>query len=45
MKQLVIDLFPCEYSYTQERALLEEVIKTIEERDIWIGDRNVPLVF
>ena len=40
IKQLVIDVFPCEDAYTQERALLEQVIARVEERDVWMGDRN-----
>ena len=38
--QLAIDVFPCEDAYTQERALLGEVIKTVEKKDVWMGDRN-----
>ena len=40
IKQLVIDVFLCVDAYTQERALLGEVIATVKERDVWIGDRN-----
>lgn len=38
--QLVIDVFPCEDAYTQERALLEQVIERVETKDVWVGDRN-----
>jgi hypothetical protein len=37
---LAIDEFPCEDAYTNERALFDEVLKTVEARDVWIGDRN-----
>ena len=37
---LAIDIFPCEDGYTQERALLAEVLTTVEAGDLWIGDRN-----
>lgn len=37
---LAIDEFPCEDAYTQERALLEEVLETVDPKDLWIGDRN-----
>ena len=37
---LAIDIFPCEDGYTQERALLLEVLRTVEAGDLWIGDRN-----
>jgi len=38
--QLVIDVFPCEDPYTQERALLYRVIERVEANDVWVGDRN-----
>jgi hypothetical protein len=38
---LAIDQFPCEDAYTQERALLSEVLPTVEARDVWVGDRNL----
>ncbi len=37
---LASDIFPCEDGYTQERALLSEVLTTVEAGDLWIGDRN-----
>ncbi len=37
---LAIDIFPCEDGYTQERALLSEVLATVEAGDLWIEDRN-----
>ncbi len=37
---LAIDIFPCEDGYSQERALLSEVQRTVEAGDLWIGDRN-----
>jgi IS4 transposase len=38
--KLIIDLFPCEDAYTQERALLSQVLETVEHADLWIADRN-----
>jgi hypothetical protein len=37
---LAIDVFPCEDGHTQERALLPNVLETVEAGDLWIGDRN-----
>lgn len=37
---LAIDVFPCEDGHTQERALLDQVLATIEPNDVWIEDRN-----
>jgi IS4 transposase len=38
--RLMIDAFPCEDAYTQERALLPAVLETVEKGDLWIEDRN-----
>jgi IS4 transposase len=38
--KLMIDLFPCEDAYVQERALLPQVLETVEKNDLWIEDRN-----
>jgi IS4 transposase len=37
---LAIDAFPCEDGHAQERSLLEQVEATVQERDLWIIDRN-----
>lgn len=37
---LVTEVFPCEDGHAQERALLGEVLKTVDEGDLWIADRN-----
>jgi IS4 transposase len=37
---LAIDVFPCEDAYVQERALLHEVLETVQRDDLWIADRN-----
>ena len=37
---LVTDVFPCEDAYTQERALLEQVVPTVEAGEVWVEDRN-----
>jgi hypothetical protein len=34
------DLFPIEDGHAQERSALDEVIQTIEARDLWVADRN-----
>ena len=38
--KLMIDLFPCEDAYTQERALLSQVLEVVEPGDLWVADRN-----
>jgi hypothetical protein len=38
--EMAIDVFPCEDGHAQERALLEQVLPTVDERDVWIMDRN-----
>ena len=38
---LAIDYFPCEDAYTQERAILPQILETVEAKDVWIGDRNL----
>jgi hypothetical protein len=37
---MAIDVFPCADGHTQERALLGEVIPTVEAGDVWVADRN-----
>jgi hypothetical protein len=34
------DLLPCEDGHAQERSLLNEVLEMVQERDLWIADRN-----
>jgi hypothetical protein len=36
----MIDVFPCEDAYAQERSLLKEVLETVEKNDLWMADRN-----
>jgi len=38
--KLMVDVFPCEDGYTQERALLEQVLPTVQAGHCWIEDRN-----
>jgi IS4 transposase len=38
--RLLIDVFPCEDAYSQERSLLGEVLTTVEALDLWLADRN-----
>src|SRR3954464_6244893 len=37
---LVADVFPCEDGHSQERSLLDEVLRTIRAGEVWIADRN-----
>ncbi len=37
---MAIDVFPCEDGHAQERALLGDVLSTVEAGDLWIWDRN-----
>ena len=39
-QRLFLDLIPCEDAYTQERALLEQVLPQVEPSDVWVADRN-----
>lgn len=39
--RLFVDLIPCEDAYTQERALLTEVLQLVQPNDVWVGDRNL----
>ena len=38
--EMAIDVFPCEDGHAQERALLGEVVPTVQASDLWIMDRN-----
>ncbi len=38
--EIAIDVFPCEDGHAQERSLLEAVLKTVKEKDLWVADRN-----
>ncbi|MDQ7075762.1 MAG: hypothetical protein Q9O24_11565 [Gammaproteobacteria bacterium] len=40
MLEMAIDVFPCEDGHAQERALLGQVLTTVEASDVWIMDRN-----
>jgi hypothetical protein len=37
---LIRDVFPCEDGHAQERSLLDAVLQTVAERDVWMADRN-----
>jgi hypothetical protein len=37
---MVVDVFPCEDAHAQERSLLDSVAATLQERDLWLADRN-----
>jgi len=35
-----IDVYPCEDGHSQERALLSDVLPSVQPDDLWLGDRN-----
>jgi len=37
---MVVDVFPWEDAHAQERAVLDQVIPTVEPEDLWLADRN-----
>jgi hypothetical protein len=37
---LAIDVIPCEDGHAQERSLFDQVLGTVEPRDLWVEDRN-----
>jgi hypothetical protein len=37
---LAIDAIPCEDGHAQERSLLDQVLATVAEWDLWVADRN-----
>src|ERR1700730_3756762 len=37
---LIRDVFPCEHGPAQRGSLLEAVLQTVQERDVWMADRN-----
>jgi hypothetical protein len=37
---LVIDAIPCEDGHARERSLLDQVLETVAEWDLWVADRN-----
>jgi IS4 transposase len=39
-RMLITDVVPCEDAHTQERALIDRVLPLVEERDVWVADRN-----
>jgi DDE family transposase len=39
-QRLISAAFPCEDAHAQERSLLDQVLATIEERDLVLADRN-----
>ena len=40
VRQLMIDVFPCEDGHAQERSLFDQVIPSVRANEVWIGDRN-----
>lgn len=39
-REAIADLFPIEDGHAQERSALDQVIETIQRKDLWIADRN-----
>lgn len=37
---LIVDVLPWEDAHAQERSLLEQILPTVQPRDVWIDDRN-----
>lgn len=37
---VITQLVPCEDAYTQERALVDEVLPTVKAGELWLADRN-----
>jgi IS4 transposase len=37
---LIRDVFPCADGHAQERSLLQAVLQTVQDRDVWMADRN-----
>lgn len=37
---LAIDVVPCEDGHAQERSLLDSILETVVDRDVWVADRN-----
>jgi hypothetical protein len=38
--RIPVDVFPCEDGHSQERSLLNTVLPTVNENDLWVADRN-----
>jgi len=46
--RLVVEVLPCEDGHAQERSLLPDLLKIVEQKDLWIADRNfctIPFLF
>jgi IS4 transposase len=39
-RMLAIDVVLCEDGHAQERSLLDQILETVAEKDLWIADRN-----
>jgi IS4 transposase len=39
-RELVVDVFPEEDAYAQERSMLPRVLETVQTQQLWIADRN-----
>jgi len=39
-RRLLVDVFPCEDGHAQERSLLDAVLSTVQEGELWLADRH-----
>lgn len=39
--RLAVDIFPCEDGHAQERRLFQQVLATIQPKQLWMADRNM----
>jgi Transposase DDE domain len=37
---LALDVVPCADGHAQERSLLDAILETVADRDVWVADRN-----
>ena len=38
--KLIVDVYPCEDAYAQERSLVPELVENLRPGEVWIADRN-----
>ncbi|HYV30736.1 MAG TPA: IS4 family transposase [Candidatus Binatia bacterium] len=39
-RMLITEVVPCQDGHAQERSLLDQIVAKIQERDLWLADRN-----
>ena len=40
-QMLAVNIFPCEDGYTNERVLFDQVLETVNAKEVWLADRNM----